>query len=329
MGKKRGVASRVGIVLLNLIASGLGLLRLGEWKMAAGFFGLSFLTITFFSFGPLVPFAIVVLVGVVGIVSVIAAMWLSWRTSRTLPSHYPRFSRWYTIVGVALVAATVNFLLTDKPHYRSFYTPAESMAPTLPKNDRFIAFMGPMGPLRRGDLVLVRTPRGEIYVKRVVAIPGDRFAMREGSVILNGSAVPQQAVGRDQVPELFGMAAARRLREQFPGEPSSHEIYDLEPSPGDDFEEMTIPNGFVVVLGDNRDRSADSRYPLDAGGLGGPVAIADIVGRPVYQSWRSSRPMGTKLFATEELSAFDPLGTLGAGFDQPGTRPDIPKRSRL
>lgn len=296
MEKKRGVASRVGIVLLNLIASGLGLLRLGEWKTAAGLFSVSLAILSFFSFGPLVPFAILVLIGVVGIGSVVAAMWLSWRTRRTLPSYYPRYSRWYAIVGVALVVTAINFLLTEKRRYRSFYTPAESMAPTLPKNDRFIAFMGSMGPLRRGDLVLVQAPRNEIYVKRVAAIPGDKFAMKEGSVILNGSVVPQREVGLDQVRELFGIVSAQKLREQFPEETSSHEIYDLEPSPGDDFEETTIPNGFVLVLGDNRDRSADSRFPVEVGGLGGPVAIADIVGRPVYQSWRSSPPMGTKLF---------------------------------
>jgi signal peptidase I len=296
MKKKRGVAARVGIVMLNLIGSGLGLLRLGEWKTAALLFSVSLVTLLFFSFGPLVPFAILILVGLVGIGSVVAAMWLSWRTSRTLPSSYPRYSRWYAIVGVAAVVVVTNFLLTENRRYRSFYTPAESMAPTLPKNDRFIAFMGHMGPLQRGDLVLVQTPRNEIYVKRVAAIPGDRFAMREGSVVLNGSVVPQRAVGMDQVRELLGIGSAQKLREQFPEERSSHEIYDLGFSPGDDFEETTISNGFVLVLGDNRDRSADSRFPVEVGGLSGPVAIADIVGRPVYQSWGSSRPLGTKLF---------------------------------
>lgn len=298
MEKKRGVASRAGIVLLNLIASGLGLLRLGEWKTAVGLFSVSTVTLLFLNFGPLVPFAILILIGVVSIGSVVLAMWLSWRNSRAVRTNYPRYSRWYGIAGVALIAAAINILLTDSDtlHYRSFYTPAESMAPTLPKNDRFIAFMGPMGSLRRGDLVLVRAARGEVYVKRVVALPGDRFAMKEGRVTLNGLSVPQRAVGVDQVRELFGNVAARRLREQFPGESSSHEIYDLGSSPGDNFEDMTVPNGFALVLGDNRNRSADSRFPVEVGGLGGPVAIADIVGRPVYQSWRSSRPMGTNLF---------------------------------
>lgn len=299
MTEKRGVASRVGIVLLNFIAAGLGLLRLGDWRTAAGLFSISLAILFFFNFAPLVPFAILALVGAVGIGCVVAALLLSWRKSRTRHIDLPVYSRWYSIVAAALVALGINLVLTDtdRLRYRSFYTPAESMAPTLPKNDRLIAFMGSIGTLRRGDLVLIRAPHGDIYVKRVAALAGDRFAMHNGAIVLNGSVVPQRTVGVDRVAWNLGAETAQRLVEQFPGEPSQHEIYDLGPSAGDEVEEMVVPNGSVLVLGDNRDRSADSRFPADMGGLGGPVPLAAIVGRPIYQSWRSSRPVGTKLFS--------------------------------
>jgi signal peptidase I len=298
MTEKRGVASRVGIVLLNFVAAGLGLLRLGDWRTAAGFFSISLAILLFFNFAPFVPFAILALVGAVGIGCVVAALWLSWRKSRTRQTDLPVYSRWYSIVAAGLVALSINLVLTDtdRLRYRSFYTTAESMAPTLPKNDRLIAFMGSIGTLRRGDLVLVRAPHGDIYVKRVAALPGDRFAMRLGVVTLNGTAVPQRVVGVDRVPWAFGSEVAHKLAEQFPGEQSQHEIYDLGPSPGDEVDELIVPNDSVLVLGDNRDRSADSRFPPDMGGLGGPVPLTAIVGRPIYQSWRSSRPVGTKLF---------------------------------
>ena len=298
MEQQRSAASRVGIVLLNFVASGLGLLRLGEWKTAFVFLGLSLAVFLFFGFAPVVPFPVLILAVAIGIGSAVAAMWLSWRGSRKAAIDARWYSRWYSIAGVGLLTVAINFALTDpdRVRYRSFYTPGESMAPTLPKNDRFIAFMGPSRPLRRGDLVLVRTPQGETYVKRVAALSGDRFAMRNGIVTLNGVPTPQHLVGVDQVKGLLGTESAKKFIEQFPGELSSHEIYELGSSPGDDFSEIEVPSGYVLVLGDNRDRSADSRFPIVVGGLGGPIPVTRILGRPLYQSWGSSRPMGTKLF---------------------------------
>lgn len=297
MEQQRSALARIGIVLLNFVASGLGLLRVGKWRAALVFLGLSMAVFLFFAFAPVVPFLVLILVVAIGVGSAVAGMWLSWWNSRTTAIDTRWYSRWYSIAGVGLLAVAINFVLTDpnRLRYRSFYTPGESMAPTLPKNDRFIAFMGPSRPLRRGDLVLVRTDRGETYVKRVAALAGDRFEMRNGIVTLNGVATPQHLVGVDQVKGPLGTENAQKFVEQFPGELSHHEIYELGSSPGDDFSEITVRSGFVLVLGDNRDRSADSRFPISVGGLGGPIPMTRILGRPLYQSWGSSRPMGTKL----------------------------------
>src|SRR3546814_19246851 len=61
----------------------------------------------------------------------------------------------------------------------------------------------------------------------------------------------------------------------------SYDTIDLEAgySPGDNYGPITIPADDVFLMGDNRDRSADSRFPLSELGLGGPVPWEYIGGR--------------------------------------------------
>jgi signal peptidase I len=295
--EKRAPFPRVGIVLLNLLASGLGLLRLGFWKMALVLCSISFIALIILDYGPSMPFVALVAVLVLGLLSFLTALVLSWQRSRERKAQLPWYAQWYSVLGAAIVSVLASLLLRiPEQRYRSFYMPSEAMDPTLPKMDRFIAYMGPLGTLRRGDLVLVRTHTGPLYVKRVAALDGDRFSMKNGVVILNGVAVTQRPLGLEIKQWSGGPQRAQRLAERFPGEISDHEIYDAGPSPQDEVPEVKVPHGAVYLLGDNRDFSADSRIPTEFGGLGGPVRDSDVVGRPDFQSWGSSRPIGTRLF---------------------------------
>lgn len=190
---------------------------------------------------------------------------------------------WGTIVGIAGLIAILFVALIGlfgSGYVRNFYLPAEAMAPTLEKGDRLVARMDGGGDLKRGDIALVAVGNAT-YVERIAALPGDTIGLQEGIVVLNGRPVAQRLLATEQRPGLAGMQPARRLAEQFPGEAAPHEILDMGPSEVDDLSEMRVPAGFVFVLGDNRDRSADSRVSRVASGVA-LLPVADVKGRPLF-----------------------------------------------
>jgi signal peptidase I len=154
----------------------------------------------------------------------------------------------------------------------------------------------------RGDIVIVQ-PRGRAddYIKRVIGLPGDMLEVRAGQVILNGKPVPQQSLPPLAIP-LDGNAPCDPM--QFPGASTidstgrevcklpvkremlpngrSYTIVDMGMRPSDWYGPIKIPAGHVFLMGDNRDNSADSRFPLEDGGLGGPVPLESVGGRAEF-----------------------------------------------
>ncbi len=209
--------------------------------------------------------------------------------------------RW--LKNIVDVAAIVLVVIAAKTAIAEpYYVPSGSMEPTLQIGDELLATKYPYGyssaslPIfvtlpdtqrilgalpRRGDVVVFRWPgnRSQIWVKRVIGLPGDRIAVRNGRVWINGVAVGLQPDGMAQAESEDGSRQpVMRYIETLPGD-RKHTIFMFNGiSPVDNMAEIVVPPGRLFVMGDNRDNSADSRIPLASGGVG-LLPVSDLVGR--------------------------------------------------
>jgi signal peptidase I len=221
---------------------------------------------------------------------------------------------WFkSIVDIAVILLLVTAAKTAIAE--PFYVPSGSMEPTLLIGDELLATKFPygygsaslpsfivlpdtpriLGALpRRGDIVVFRWPgdRSQTWVKRVIGLPGDRIALRDGVVSINGTPVDVQPDGTGQLENEDGsLTPAARFIETLPDQ-RKHLIFKLTL---DNMAEVIVPRDHLFVMGDNRNNSADSRVPLREGGVG-LLPVANLVGRVdgIVGSWDlgiKSRPV--------------------------------------
>jgi signal peptidase I len=206
-----------------------------------------------------------------------------------------------------------------------FNIPSGSMLPTLYIGDYIVVAKWPYGYSRysfplsipafegrilgrlpsRGDVVVFRHPsENSDLIKRVIGLPGDTVAVRDGQLILNGQLVTRRSLPPAGVPvtanspcrtvppasplviDASGTSVClyRAYLETLPRGPSYTVLDQVDHGPADDFAEVRVPQGHVFLMGDNRDDSLDSRFPAYARGIG-MVPAENLIGRASFTFW--------------------------------------------
>lgn len=184
----------------------------------------------------------------------------------------------FDAVSVALILAVhiIQFII------QAYFIPTGSMMDTLRIGDHLFVEKITYGPIipqmlgmnkpvhvrwlgireiRRGDIVIFRPPHetDKDYIKRCVAVPGDKLEIRDGALFINGARMDESAYVKGETHDYS-------LKSKVQG---------------------IVPEGKVVVFGDNRENSMDSRYF-------GYLDIDKIKGKAFFLYWN-----------TEQIRKFD------------------------
>ena len=196
-----------------------------------------------------------------------------------------------------------QLVVSKFPYGWSFISPTFHLLPFM--HGRLLGHLP-----ERGDVVIVTPPGTETdYIKRLIGLPGDTLQVKGGVVFINGVALKRGPIhdalipvdtntkcSPDVYPGALETGADGKLYCRLPlvteTLPNGRHYYTVELgySRGDDYGPVKVPANHVFLMGDNRDRSSDSRFPLAAPdlGLGGPVPWEYLGGRAEFITFSKS-----------------------------------------
>lgn len=186
----------------------------------------------------------------------------------------------------ALIIALLLALFIRTFVVQAFKIPSSSMVPTLLVGDHLLVskfyygikvpFTGktiiPWNLPKHGDVIVFKYPKDRSidYIKRVIGVPGDTVKIKNKKILINNKPIEDPHA-------------------HF----TSKTIYSGSVSPRDNFGPITVPEGKIFAMGDNRDNSSDGRF-------WGFVDQEDIRGKAfiLYWSW----DIGTPLLSFERFT---------------------------
>ncbi len=150
---------------------------------------------------------------------------------------------WFCTIALAIFLSLVvkNYIAEAR------WIPSESMLPTIRAGDRLLVdkITYKFKEIERGDIVVFKPPpsaiinKDEVFIKRVIALPGETISIKNGVVFINGAPLAEPYINEE---------------------------------PRKNFGPLTIPDNHIFVMGDNRNYSYDSRF-------WGPLPIDNLIGK--------------------------------------------------
>lgn len=164
---------------------------------------------------------------------------------------------------------------------RSFTIPSASMEPSVLRGDLLFADMRYNCPgckyrAQRGDVAIFVYPnnRSQYFIKRIIGLPGDRVRISEQTVYVNDQQLTHQQTAESEVNTVTERIDTKQYRVKW----DSNDTKEMA--------EITVPDGSVFVMGDNRSATKDSREF-------GTVPLMDVVGK-ARQIWFSKGADGVR-----------------------------------
>ncbi len=170
---------------------------------------------------------------------------------------------WIKAFAIAAVLAIIVRVFLFAP----VVVEGPSMLPTLHNGDHLIVskINYTVGSPERFDIVVFHATERKDYIKRVIGLPGDKVAVKDDQLYINGEPVDEPFLNEEI--------------NQLPGGEKLTQNFTISQLPGG-YEE--VPEGYLLVLGDNRDNSTDSRTI-------GMVSKDELVGEAVFIYWPFDR----------------------------------------
>lgn len=147
---------------------------------------------------------------------------------------------------IAIVVAIALFFIIKQFFFMTYSVKGDSMDPTLKDGQKVIVnkIGYTVGNIDNGDVVVFHADKKYDYVKRVIGHGGDTVEYKNDQLLVNGKKVAEPYLEENKVAKTNVL-----LTENF-------SVKDLVNADG----KSTIPKGKLLVLGDNREVSNDSRY---------------------------------------------------------------------
>ncbi|MBO0996149.1 signal peptidase I [Bacillus sp. SD075] len=167
----------------------------------------------------------------------------------------------FSWIKAILIAVILAFLIRTYI-FAPIVVDGESMMPTLQDHERIVLtkFGTNIDNIDRFDIVVFHATVDKDYIKRVIGLPGDHIEYKDDTLYINGKAYEEPYLDKYKNQ----MEAGVPLTESF-------KLEDISGS-------MTVPDGQLFLMGDNRQNSLDSREI-------GTISVDEIVGKANLVYW--------------------------------------------